>query len=160
MPEMTNPMDALNSLQTAVNNGISLTQCELNPNIKLLVDAPEGTQRLSYTLIENGVVKSLAILAPEAPIDNIPCFGIGYAVLQKYKNNGLAGDIITKAIAELKNGLGKNGIKKFYIEAIVAANNLPSQKVAARVISKIKNEVIDEDSGTKSYQYLKLVEHK
>ena len=44
MPEMTNPMDALNSLQTAVNNGIALTQCELNPNIKVLSDAPEGTR--------------------------------------------------------------------------------------------------------------------
>ncbi len=158
MADMIDPMEALTSLQAAINNGHSLNQCELDPSISVVVDQPNGITRFSYVRIEQKVVKALSLFAAVEPIDGIACFAIGYAVPSSHRNKGLATEIVEKGIAELGNGLGRNGVNKLYIEAIVGKENIASQKVSSKTISTEFYLVVDDCSGKDAFRYLRLVE--
>lgn len=157
MPEITDPMNALESLQVELRN-VSIQPCELDPSLSLITDHPNGQLRLSYAKIDNGIVKSLAIFASSDPIDGVTCFNLGYAVAKDFRNQGLASAIVEAAISELQHGLGRNGVPRFYVEGIVSVNNIASQKVAERVLSKEAEAVVDEYSGEDAYHYTRLVE--
>ncbi|MBA1203830.1 hypothetical protein G7009_19090 [Pseudomonas capeferrum] len=43
----------------------------------VLHDDAEGTPRLTYALIENGIVKATAVYVNVDPINGVPCFGLG-----------------------------------------------------------------------------------
>lgn len=60
------------------------------------------------------------------------------------------------SIDEMQNGF-KDKLSDFYVEAIVSASNVPSQKVAARLISSSPKEVTDQYSGQAAYQYVRLI---
>jgi ribosomal protein S18 acetylase RimI-like enzyme len=150
-------MVALENLQKALGDGIALMECELNPGIDLVPDYPPGEQSMSYAKIERGFVQALAVLVPIEPIDGVPCFAITFAVSGQCQRRGLAREMIEVAIAELRHGLGRNGIIKFYIEALVPADNLPAQKVASSAISQDYHDIAMAESETKAIQYLRLV---
>ena len=61
------------------------------------------------------------------------------------------------AIVEIKNGLARNNLRAFYVEAIVGAHNEPSRRVAAATIADTPKEVTDEFSGLPAFQYLRKV---
>jgi len=61
-----------------------------------------------------------------------------------------------KAIEEMRRGL-KPHVPRFYLEAIVSTSNVPSQKVAARVLSSEPTTGTDHHSGEPILQYLKLI---
>lgn len=156
MPNMTDPFSALVSFQAAFKNGkIDLQQGEIDKDIYVHQDAPLGKPRLTYVKFENKSVCAFANFSICDPVDAIPCFQIGYAVPEKYRNKGKAKDIVTSAISELKAGLVRNGAKRFYIEAIISADNLPSQHVAKSCISTSAIAITDELSGQPAFQYLR-----
>jgi hypothetical protein len=149
MMATSDPMGTLKSLETALGSGIALMDCELNPGIDLILDFPAGEQSMSYANIEHGAVKSLAVLLPLEPIAGI------------YRRQGLAVEIVEVAIAELRHGLGRNGIIECYIEATVAAHNVGAQKVALKTLSIKFDEIVDEafdtGAGAHCYRYRRLV---
>jgi hypothetical protein len=52
---VTNPMDALVSLQLAVDGGrVQLRVCDLHDELRLVVDSPNGTPRFTYAIIREG----------------------------------------------------------------------------------------------------------
>lgn len=161
MMATSDPMGTLESLETALGSGIALMDCELNPGIDLILDFPAGEQSMSYANIEHGAVKSLAVLLPLEPIAGVPCFGIAFAVNGIYRRQGLAVEIVEVAIAELRHGLGRNGIIECYIEATVAAHNVGAQKVALKTLSIKFDEIVDEafdtGAGAHCYRYRRLV---
>jgi hypothetical protein len=61
-------------------------------------------------------------------------------------------------MAELQHGLGRNGRLVFYVEAIIAADNAASRRVAEKVISSKPVAVTDKHSGLPAFQYLHKVE--
>jgi hypothetical protein len=158
---MTEPMVALKGLQTELANGIALMECELNPRIDLIQDYPAGQQSMSYSRIEQGVVRSIAVLVPVEPIDGVPCFRMTFAVGEASQGQGLAVEIVEVAIAELRHGLGRNGIVAFLVEAIVATDNVFAKKVANRVLSQDHDDVVYVDCnakfGVRVYHYRRLV---
>lgn len=91
------------------------------------------------------------------PLEGKPVFQIGYAVPQHLRKRGLAKDIANAAIAELQNGLARNGIKSFHVEAVAGQRNAASQKVAASVIGGEPREMIDEISGEPAYAYMREI---
>ncbi len=62
------------------------------------------------------------------------------------------------AIAELSNGLAHNGIRAFHIAAIVGADNVAPQQVAAATISPDATPDIDQYSGIPVFQYVRKIE--
>ena len=69
--------------------------------------------------------------------------GIGYAVPEAYRNQGRAKEIVNAAISDISANLDET----FFVEAIVGADNIPSQHVAAQVISAESEAVTEQHSG-------------
>jgi hypothetical protein len=103
-------------------------------------------------------VTAFVEFAPCEPIEGTPCFAIGYAVPEAYRNQGRAKDAIRAAISEMQNGFSRM-MPAFYIEAIVGGDNKPSQRVAEQIISSnTPRPVTDKLSGLPAFQYLQKIE--
>lgn len=158
MTRLPDPMVSLQSLQQQVRKGMPTHPGALSPSIHVFADKPAGVQRYSYARLEQGRVKALAIFVFCDPIDGIPCFNLGYAVPEFYRNRGYASEMIEKGIAELRHGLGRHGIKAFYVEAVVSKDNVASQRVASKIISPTYTETTDAETGYPILAYGRLVE--
>jgi hypothetical protein len=155
---IADPMDALVSLQREVRRGMPTNPTELSPGVRVVLDHPNGVIRYTYARIEHGRVKSIVIFVLHEPINGTPCFNLGYAVPEAYRNHGLASLIIEQGIQELRRGLGRHGAKSFYVEAVVGTDNLASQRVASKTISDSPVAGTDFESGEPILQYTRLVE--
>ncbi|WP_455233490.1 GNAT family N-acetyltransferase [Geopseudomonas aromaticivorans] len=158
MPVMTDPMNALIDLQKAVRKGFATQPGEINPALRVVFDKPEGHARITYARIEQGRVKALAIFLMVEPIDGIACLQVGYAVPEFYHGRGWATEIVEQGIQELRKGMGRNGGKQFYVEAIVGKDNLASQRVAAKIFPDAPRETTDSVSGEPALAYTRLVD--
>src|ERR1700690_62325 len=88
---MTDPSNALVSFQKAFKLGrIKVRQCALDRSLYVHDDVGEGTPRSTYVTLKGKTVTALVILGLWKPIDGTPCFCIGYAVPEKYRNQGRA----------------------------------------------------------------------
>lgn len=155
MSQMTDPADALALYQRSFsNNELPLRPCELDKNLFVCIDAPNGKRRFSYIYCEGRTITALAMLVDDKPVDGLPCFHAGVAVAEEYRGKGLAKKILSASIAELRHGLGRNGITSFAIEAIVSVNNHASMRVAEATISKTPKAVKDIPSGEPALQYV------
>lgn len=153
---MTDPTTALNSFQEALLKGvIPLQQCNVYSDLYVYRDVPApNVSRITYVRLEGTVVTAYVAFADCAPIGRTRCFQIGYAVPEAYRSQGRAKEIVRMAIAEIKKGLKHAGVGTFYIEAIVGADNKPSQIVAEQTISETGESIIDEISGSPAFRYL------
>ncbi|WP_281649095.1 hypothetical protein [Parendozoicomonas sp. Alg238-R29] len=156
---MTDPMVGLQELQKAIDkNLVEFQKCELSRDLVIHVDQPDGHTRFTYAKIKHQRIRSYAVFVLVEPINGLPCLNIGYAVPEKYQNNGNATEILEKSIAELKNGFARNNVNKFYLEAIVGKDNIISQKIANKLISKTPKECNDEYSNKPALAYTRLIE--
>ncbi len=156
---MTDPSDALMSFQQAHENGDLLLQPgEIDAELLVHLDRPNGKPRFTYVRIEKETVTALVIFAIAPAIDGLPCFQIGYAVPKKYQKSGRAKNAVRAAIVELQHGLSRNQIREFYIEAIVGVDNNASQNVATETISLSPLNINDEFSKLPALRYLKKIE--
>lgn len=160
MPKMIDPTDGMVSFQQALLAGkIKLEKCVIDPTISVHMDRPEESVRLTYVrLSPKNIVQAIAIFTPAEPIERQTAFQVGYAVPPANRGKGLAKGIVEAGIAELKNGFSRNGVKAFWVEAVIGANNLASKRVAESVLSTSGKEVIDSHSGETAVQYLRKVE--
>ncbi|EJN17834.1 hypothetical protein PMI36_05251 [Pseudomonas sp. GM79] len=155
---IADPMDALVSLQREVRRGMPTQSGDLNHWIKVVLDQPNGVIRYTYARVEHGRVKAIAIFVLHEPIGGVPCFNLGYAVPEAYRNRGWACEIVEQGIQELRHGLGRHGAKSFYVEAVVGKDNFASLRVASKIISETPIEGTDSESGEPVLAYTRLVE--
>ena len=155
---MTDPMEGLVALQEALDAGyVTMGKCELHSEINFLRDEPlPGEPRYTYAVIESGRVLCSVTVAPNGRYNGLPCLQIGYSVIDSARGKGLATTTVRRAIEELQSQLSRTGVASFYIEAVVASNNTPSNKLASRLLSANPERSTDSLSGTKTYTYLKL----
>jgi RimJ/RimL family protein N-acetyltransferase len=137
---MTDPSNALQSFQQIfLAGGMALQPGVLDSDLYLHVDDADGVTRFTYVKLEGKTVTAFVIFAPCAPIEGKPCFAIGYAVPEAYQNQGRAKKAVRAALAEMQRGLGRVW-PVFYVEAIVGAENKPSQRVAELAISDLERD--------------------
>jgi hypothetical protein len=158
MPDMTDPMEGLVALQEALEAGfVTMGRCELHSEIHVLRDEPLPAEpRFTYAVINSGRVLCSVTIVLNGRYSGIPCLQIGYSVIDQARGKGLATSTVKKAIEELQFQLGRTGMTHFYIEAVVASNNIPSNKLASRLLSANPERSTDSLSGTEAYTYLKL----
>jgi GNAT superfamily N-acetyltransferase len=155
---MTDPMDALNGLQAALNAGtVQLNPCDLYPEIRVILDHPNETPRFTYAQVKVNMVQAIALLVKTEPVQGLPCFQLGCAVIESLRGQGIGTRILQQAIDELINGLSRTPIKEFYLEAIVSNENVASNKIAKLLISDVPKPCKDVFSGEPAYQYLRKV---
>jgi RimJ/RimL family protein N-acetyltransferase len=154
---MTDPSNALHSLQQELlRTGMQLRRGELDKDLYVYADAPDGQGRFTYVRLEGRTVTALVIFGVCEPIDGIPCCAIGYAVPEAYRSQGRAKEIVRAAIAEMQH-IHRH---PFYAEAIVRADNKPSQRVAEQVISDAPVAMTDDISGLPAFRYVRRFEPK
>jgi predicted acetyltransferase len=100
-------------------------------------------------------VTAFVIFGVCEPIDGILCCAIGHAVPEAYRNQGRAKEAVRAALSEMRHLHGH----PFYVEAIVGADNKPSQRVAEQVISDTPVAVTDQISGLPAFRYVRKIEH-
>jgi predicted acetyltransferase len=105
--------------------------------------------------LDRQTVTALVLVVLSDPIEDTPCFQIGYAVPKAHRGQGRAKSALESAIAELKYGLARNKISTFYIEAVVGADNEASKNTAATTISNTPTEITDEFSGLPALHYVR-----
>lgn len=158
MPELTDPMDGLLSLQEEHQKGtVQFGPCELTADLQVTLDYPLGDWRYTYASIAGRNVRGLVSFVQADPVGDVPCVSIGYAVSANERGRGLASAMVPAAIAEFRNGFQRAGVAKFYIEAIVGEYNNASNRIAARFISPDPKSGIDSLSGVPIKQYLLLI---
>ena len=151
-------MTALVSLESALKEKtVKMQRCELCPDLRVMVDYPNGTLRLTYAKVHKGRVQAIVMFIPAEPVDDVTSFGIGYAVAENMRGRGIATQVVPQAIEELRHGLKRNGRLPFYVEAVVAKTNGPSNRIAARLLSTKPTDGTDSFSGEPIFQYLKLI---
>jgi len=151
---MTDPMNALLSFQQEfLVHKPKLKPSRLDPNLYVHIDTPNGEIRVTFVRLEGKTVTALVSFAEGEPENGIHCYNIGYAVAKAYRNQGRAKEIVTAAIKELKG----NG-EAFYVNAIVAADNVASQHVAAKVISETSIPITEPISGLPAFRYVRRFE--
>lgn len=155
---IADPMEALVSFQREIRRGMPTQAAELNPGVRVVFDKPNGIARYTYAKVDHGRVKAMSLFVQDAPIGGIACFNLGYAVPEAYCNRGWAKEIVEQGIQELRRGLGRHGVKSFYVEAVVGKDNLASQRVSSKVISDTPIEGTDSESGEPILAYTRLVE--
>ncbi|MER8562063.1 hypothetical protein [Mesorhizobium sp. M0578] len=101
---------------------------------------------------------AIAILAVFEPIEGLPCFQLGYAVPEQYRNQGRAKAVVKAALAELQHGIANANIHTFYVEAVVGADNPVSQAVAAATISDQPEAGSDRFAEVPVLQYVRKFE--
>jgi RimJ/RimL family protein N-acetyltransferase len=142
---MTDPSNAMHSFEEELSRGrIKLEPGNIDPDLFLYVDNAEGKRRFSYVRMEHGKVTVFVTLVQGGFIERAPRFDIGYAVPEVYRKQGRAKEAVRMAITELRHGLGRGRISTFYVEAIIGADNKPSQRVAEQTISENPVAMTDE----------------
>lgn len=158
MADMTNPYTALVSYQAAYREGrIRPERCALHPNMVGLRDEETGKVRYSYALVEEGMVKGLALFIAGLPEAHIPLFNVGYAVDERYRGQGIAARVMEAGIAEMRAAT-KKPFQSFYVKAVIGMSNLASQKVAERIFTSVPRDIVDGVSGQPALLYLRLIE--
>jgi hypothetical protein len=160
MATMTNPSEALKSFQAELTRGgMQLQRGAIDKDLYLHVDNPNGVMRLTYVKLENRTVTALVMFAlGDHRVEGKPCFNIGYAVPEAYRNQGRAKEAVRTAIAEMLHGFGKHGDATFYVEAVVGTDNKPSQRVAEQAISATPVAITDHVSGLPAFHYIRKIE--
>jgi len=145
---MVDPHNALLSLQDALKDGlVKMQPGALDHDLWFHLDYPNGKTRMTYAYMDAQTVTAFANLAPTDPFEEKPCFQIGYAVGEAYRGQGLAKKVVKSALAEVSNGLARNGSEGFFVEASVSVNNTPSLKVAEFIFGNPVHDGVDENTG-------------
>lgn len=155
MAQITDPFAAFELYQKALSRGqIPLIPCSIDSKMFVCMDEPNGRKRFSYLKLDGNRMTALAMFVSGDFIEGQPSFNVGYAVDTSHRGQGLAKELVTKAISELKKGLYGAGISGFYVEAIVGLDNVASQRVANATISDKPEKITDDVSGLPALHYI------
>lgn len=158
MAQMTDPMSALVQFQEAFEQGLIPVQPgRLDRNLLFAPDTPNGHPRFNYMRADGSTLTVLVMFAQNGLEDGEPVFNIGYAVPEAYRGHGLAKPALTAALAELSAGLVGPGIPAIHVEAVIAPDNLASQRVAAAVFDAAPTPIVDSESRLPALHYTRRV---
>lgn len=121
-------------------------------------ELPSGEARFTYVRMNGPNVLAFADFVFAGFEDELPVFQVGVAVPEAERGKGRAKHIVAAGIAELKHGFNRtHPDATFYIEAVVGLDNVPSQHVAAAVISGSPKPITDAFSGLPALHYIRKV---
>jgi hypothetical protein len=155
---MTDPSDALRMFERDIDKGrIPLQRCELDRDLYVCLDEVNGKPRFNYLRLQSQKVTTLVMITTAGSVDAAPCFQIGVAVPEQLRNQGRAKSAVSAAIREFQHGFARINAPDYYIEAIVANDNVASQNVAAATISTLPKRITDQITGLPALQYLRKI---
>lgn len=86
MTDMADPYLGLVSFQEAMSAGIiAPRQAKFDQGVLLFIDTPDENTRLTYALVEGGIVKAIVVFVPAEPYGGEARFSVGYAVADAFR---------------------------------------------------------------------------
>lgn len=159
MAQMTDPTPAMVSFEQALRVGeVRPQRCDLDRDLYVYTDNMHGMRRWAYVRLDGATVTAFVNAALAEPFEGSPCFQLGCAVPERFRRQGLATSTLKSAIAELRHGFGRAGLKTFYVEGIVHVDNIASRRASERAICADPIAVTDGLTGLPALQYLLRVE--
>lgn len=156
---MTDPEDALKLFQYAFERGqIPVEPGRIDPTLLFAPDQPNGRSRFNYMRAKGKTLCALVMFAHSDMIEGLPCFNIGYAVAESFRGQGLAKSTLVAALDELTNGLTGARISTIHVEAVIAPDNIVSQRVAAAIFDGIPTSITDSESGLPALHYIRRID--
>lgn len=153
MTAMVDPYIGFESYQQALNDEIiHPKKCKVHTSLKVLFDDVPDGKRITYALTEGKTVKATVVFAPNGFFEGRPCFQVGYAVNNDFRQKGIAKEVLRMSIEELTHGFSRS-IPSFFIEAVVSPSNLASLRIAENVIGGTRDEIVDRLSGEKAIRF-------
>lgn len=150
---------ALLSFQQALDTRqISIQACVLDGKLFVHVDRPNDETRLTYVRLDRRKVTAMVQFVQAEPYEGEPCFSVGWAVPDALRGEGRAGEAFIVAVKELRHGFATHGMTAFWVEAVVGADNVASQRVAEKVISAAGSKGTDGQAGIPIVQYLRRID--
>lgn len=150
---------ALASFQQAFTAGyIQLQAGVLDPAIYVFMDRPNEEVRLTYVRLKGRTVTALVQFVPTDKVEGEPCFSVGWAVPAKFRGHGRSGEAFLAALKELRHGMSRQGMKAFWVEGVVGADNIASQRMAEKVISAPTKTGTDKFADVQVVQYLRRID--
>jgi len=159
MGDMANPIGILIDLEEKLRQGILLGEsCDSDINYKKFCDEFPGGKRYIYAKVVNSEVQAISIFGLEEPFKGVERYSVGYAVRENCRGRALSIEAFNQGIAEVGLVLKRARIGRFYVEALIDEKNIPSIKVAEKLFSHGPIAMLDEESGTPSKLFYRLVE--
>lgn len=155
MPDLTSALQSF--AQVFASGTLDIQKGTIDPEIFVHIDQPNGELRLTYGTSEGKKVTAMVVFIKAEPVKNKPCFAVGWAVPEEIQNQGRATKAFISAVAELRQGLARNGIKTFYVEAVIDKDNLASQRVAEKVVSATGKPGMDSHANVPIMSYFRLI---
>ncbi|EMO4161992.1 GNAT family N-acetyltransferase [Morganella morganii] len=156
MAQITDPSNALSGFQLALDSrGIHPKKCMLHTDLYTFTDEQNGVRRYTYAHIENGIAKGIVMFVTIPKINKTPSLGIGYAVMKSNENQGIATRLVKKSIDEIKSRFSFS----FYLQAIIDANNIASQKVALKTLPCTPVKIIEQQGNMPAYDFTFYVDN-
>ena len=121
---MADPHIGLLSFQQAMTEGIIAPEpARFDRKLLLLADKPDDNIRSTYALGEHSTVKGIAVFVPASSYGRERQFSVGFAAAELYRGEGVATELLIRAVNVLRQGLAS---ANFWLEAIVSKQNLAS----------------------------------
>lgn len=157
--QMADPHQGMLSFQQGLRSGIlDLALISLHEDLYSHFDVPApGIGRLTYVRLSEDKRSVIAFLScvMNGEVDGFPCVAFGYAVPEDLRNRGLAKQIMRDAIQDQIRQAHRAGHASVYIEAVVDATNIPSQRAAEAVLAVEREPIVDSESKQPAYRYTK-----
>lgn len=152
---MATPADALAALNLFQRDlaQLSLRRSQTDLNLLYLLDQPAGLTRLTFVRLQDRTVTAMAMFVATGASDGVLSFHVAFAVPEAYRNQGRAKDILRAALRQIEHGFPAVEVKAIRVEAIVGAENLAAQKVAAAAITPDPTPGTDEATGQPALRY-------
>ena len=156
---MVDTAATLLKFQSALQSGgIEPSKCQMFSELSILRDEADGKPRYTYALIVDEVAQAITIFVLVAPIEQTPCFHLGYAVDPSFRGRGIGGHILDISLKELEQGLRRHASAAYCIEAVVGIENHASNRLAHRHISSNPTKIVCDYSGEDAFRYIKRYE--
>ena len=150
---------AMHSFEEALKGRvISINNCELDKKLFLHLDRPNGEVRLTYVRLDRGNVTTMVQIVQAEPFKGDRVFNVSWSVPRDLRRQGRATQTFLAALREFRHGMTRNGLKTFWVEAVVGQDNFASQRVAEKVITAQAIPITDNFAGEPALQYLRRID--
>lgn len=154
---MVDPHDGYLSFQEALSAGIiDIVETSPGSGVFAHLDEPdEGVMRMTYVKLgeDRKTVTAFVSLVFNGHVGGHPCIALGYAVPEKFRNQGRASELVAFVIEDNAKQAGKNGHKKIYVEAVLDVDNHASRRVAEKTFAVSPESITDSFSGKPALRY-------
>lgn len=152
MPDITS---ALVSFQRALDSGgIQPTKCEVDRDLFVLFDRPNGEPRLTYVRLQGRTVTVMVQFLRTDDYEGEPCFQVAWAVPEAFQGHKRAAEAFLVAVREMRRNFSKKKDPPFWVEGFLSPDNVASRRTAERVIS---SRPVDDAPENGQLQFLRHI---